>query len=74
MDYLAENHSILDQAFMMSPVGMAVWAIEAEKWIKVNSALCDILGCNEADFLHNKVCGSLIARRRSRRGCHLKKL
>ncbi|AIQ44730.1 hypothetical protein R70723_01510 [Paenibacillus sp. FSL R7-0273] len=61
MDYLAENHSILDQAFMMSPVGMAVWAIEAHKWIKVNSTLCDILGCNEADFLQNTVCGSLIA-------------
>ncbi|MBY0013844.1 PAS domain S-box protein [Paenibacillus typhae] len=72
MDYLAENHSILDQAFMMSPVGMAVWAIEAEKWIKVNSALCDILGCNEADFLQNKVCGSLISAPAEQEGLSIK--
>lgn len=57
MDYLAENCSILDQAFMMSPVGMAVWAIEAEKWMKVNSALCHILGCSESDFLEGALCG-----------------
>jgi PAS domain S-box-containing protein len=58
MDYLAENCSILDQAFMMSPVGMAVWAIEADKWIKVNSALCNILGCRESEFLDGDFCSS----------------
>lgn len=56
MNYLAENCSILDQAFMMSPVGMAVWAIEADKWIKVNPALCNILGCSETDFLEGTLC------------------
>ncbi|WP_342563928.1 PAS domain S-box protein [Paenibacillus sp. FSL R7-0345] len=72
MDYLAENHSILDQAFMMSPVGMALWAVETDKWIKVNSALCDILGCTETDFLQNTVCGSLIAPPAEQEGLSLK--
>ncbi|MEK5024728.1 PAS domain S-box protein [Paenibacillus sp. FSL M7-1046] len=48
---LAYNSDILNQAFMMSPVGMAVLASEKDKWIKVNSAFCNILGCSEPEFL-----------------------
>lgn len=48
---MAENNSILDQAFKMSPVGMAILDSGNGKWIKVNSAFYNILGCSESEFL-----------------------
>ncbi|WP_249901659.1 PAS domain-containing hybrid sensor histidine kinase/response regulator [Paenibacillus sp. PK3_47] len=57
MDNLAGNGGILDQAFMLSPVGMAILAFEQEKWIKVNAAFCTILGCNESEFLAGALLG-----------------
>ncbi|WP_238650689.1 PAS domain S-box protein [Paenibacillus piscarius] len=56
MDHLAGNTSILDQAFQLSPVGMAVLSPEGE-WIKVNPALCNMLGCSEADLLTGNLTG-----------------
>lgn len=50
MDHLAEHRSILDQAFLLSPVGMAVLSPEGE-WVKVNPAFCNMLGCSEGEFL-----------------------
>ncbi len=50
MDNLAENDSILDQAFMKSPMGMAVLTSEG-RWIKVNPAFCHIIGYTESAIL-----------------------
>lgn len=57
MDNLAGNGGILGQAFMLSPVGMAILAAEQEKWIKVNAAFCTILGCDESEFLAGALLG-----------------
>nr|WP_229522127.1 PAS domain-containing hybrid sensor histidine kinase/response regulator [Paenibacillus monticola] len=47
---MAENDSILDQAFMKSPMGMAVLTSEGV-WVKVNPAFCNIIGYTESGLL-----------------------
>ncbi|WP_187355362.1 PAS domain S-box protein ['Paenibacillus yunnanensis' Narsing Rao et al. 2020] len=51
MDNLAVNGMILEYAFRMSPLGIAVLEAREQRWVKVNPAFCDILGCTEAQFL-----------------------
>ncbi|MFC3749384.1 PAS domain S-box protein [Paenibacillus sp. GCM10012306] len=45
--FLAEDRNILNQAFMRSPVGMAILAPEGNGCLKVNPALCRLLGYHE---------------------------
>ncbi|MEI2398627.1 MULTISPECIES: PAS domain S-box protein [Paenibacillus] len=58
MDNLAENRTILDQAFLMSPVGMAVLSSEGDRWVMVNPAFCTMLGCSEPEFLAGALSGT----------------
>ncbi|MBW4085390.1 PAS domain S-box protein [Paenibacillus sp. S150] len=46
-----DNSELLDQAFLMSPLGMGVLSLEEHNWVKVNPAFCHILGCSEQEFL-----------------------
>ncbi|WP_162551206.1 PAS domain S-box protein [Paenibacillus tepidiphilus] len=55
MDNLADNGIILDQAFMVSPLGIAVLEAREQRWVKVNPAFCNILGCTEEQFLAGTV-------------------
>ncbi|MFC6653815.1 hypothetical protein [Paenibacillus rhizoplanae] len=57
MDNLASNNSILDQTFQLSPVGMAVWSPEGGRWMKINPAFCNMLGCTETEFLSGTLSG-----------------
>lgn len=50
MGNLAEYGNILDQAFMLSPVGTALLDADNGQWLKVNPAFCNILGCSESEF------------------------
>ncbi|MFF2019618.1 PAS domain S-box protein [Paenibacillus sp. NPDC058177] len=51
MDYfLAEDPNILNQAFMKSPVGMAILAPGGSGWLKANPALCRLLGYHETEL------------------------
>ncbi|MFD2409225.1 PAS domain S-box protein [Paenibacillus rhizoplanae] len=58
MDNLASNNSILDQTFQLSPVGMAVWSPEGGRWMKINPAFCNMLGCTETEFLSGTLSGA----------------
>ncbi|OMF86351.1 PAS domain S-box protein [Paenibacillus sp. FSL R7-0337] len=58
MDNLASNNSILDQAFELSPVGMAVLSPEGGRWMKINPSFCNMLGCTEAEFLSGTLSGA----------------
>lgn len=58
MDNLARNNSILDQAFQLSPVGMAVLSPEGGRWMKINPAFCNMLGCTEPEFLSGTLSGA----------------
>lgn len=58
MDNLAKNESILDQAFLMSPVGMAVLSPKEGSWVMVNPAFCNMLGCTEPEFLAGALFGT----------------
>ncbi|MGV2950007.1 PAS domain S-box protein, partial [Acinetobacter sp. AGC35] len=48
---LAEDSNILDQAFMKSPMGMALLAADEGSWVRVNSAFCNLFGCTESGML-----------------------
>lgn len=50
MDNLAENSTILDQAFLMSPVGMAVLSSEGDRWVMVNPAFARCLAAVNRSF------------------------
>ncbi|WP_251037653.1 PAS domain S-box protein [Paenibacillus albidus] len=43
------DNPILDQAFMKSPVGMAVLDVNLGNALKINPAFCDMLGCTESE-------------------------
>ncbi|WNS41904.1 PAS domain S-box protein [Paenibacillus sp. MMS20-IR301] len=58
MGNLAKNDSILDQAFLMSPAGIAVLSPEGNNWVKVNPAFCNLLSCSEAEFLAGALFGA----------------
>lgn len=58
MDNWAEQHStILDQAFMNSPVGTAIFSSAEGNWVKVNPAFCNMLGFTESAFLAGALFG-----------------
>ena len=59
MDNLAKNGTILDQAFLMSPVGMAVLSPDGDNWVMVNPAFCNMLGCSEREFLAGALFGAI---------------
>lgn len=52
----------IDQAFHLSPVGMAVLSGPAFMPIQVNPAMCRLLDCNEADLLNRPFDEGLFAR------------
>ncbi len=58
LDNWAKQHStILDQAFINSPFGMAILATDGGNWVKVNPAFCNMLGFTESEFLAGALFG-----------------
>lgn len=65
-----DNRELLDQAFLMSPMGMGVLSSEEAKWIKVNPAFCQLLGCSEQEFLAEGLLYNTSAPREEARQLH----
>ncbi len=48
------GHSRFEQAFERSPIGMALTTLDGE-YVRVNEAMCDLLGRTHEDLLHTAV-------------------